>query len=90
MSDRSESISGHGLASPQSTVTVTFDYTGDAQSWTVPTGVTAATFVVNGAAGGLDFQNTTGLGGHPCRGGAGQPRVLCSLIFFVQLLGAPG
>jgi hypothetical protein len=63
MSDRSESISGHGLASPQSTVTITFDYTGDAQSWTVPTGVTEATFVVNGAAGGLDVQNATGLGG---------------------------
>jgi hypothetical protein len=57
------SISGHGLASPQSTVTITFDYTGDAQSWTVPTGVTEATFVVNGAAGGLDVQNATGLGG---------------------------
>jgi hypothetical protein len=63
MSDRSESISGHGLASPRSTVTVTFDYTGAAQSWTVPAGVTAATFVVNGAAGGLDFLNATGLGG---------------------------
>jgi hypothetical protein len=63
MSDRSESISGHGLASPQSTVTITFDYTGDAQSWTVPTGVTEATFVVNGAAGGFDVQNATGLGG---------------------------
>ena len=63
MSDRSESISGHGLASPQSTVTITFDYTGDAQSWTVPPGVTEATFVVNGAAGGLDMKNATGLGG---------------------------
>jgi hypothetical protein len=53
----------HGPTAPRSTTTVTFDYTGTAQSWTVPEGVTEAAFVVNGAAGGLDNQGATGLGG---------------------------
>jgi hypothetical protein len=53
----------HGPTAPRSTTTVTFDYTGTAQSWTVPEGVTEAAFVVNGAAGGPDIQGATGLGG---------------------------
>ncbi|MDT7575560.1 MAG: hypothetical protein QOH17_1893 [Pseudonocardiales bacterium] len=63
MPDRSASVRGHSRPAPQSTVTVTFDYTGAGQSWTVPADVTEATFVVNGAAGGSDNQGDTGLGG---------------------------
>jgi glycine rich protein len=53
----------HGPTAPRGTTTVTFDHTGSAQSWTVPEGVTEAAFVVNGAAGGVDTQGATGLGG---------------------------
>ena len=63
MPDRSASVRGPGRPAPQGTVTVTFDFTGAEQSWTVPEGVFEATFVVNGAAGGPDNQGDTGLGG---------------------------
>ena len=39
-------------AASAATVTETFDYTGAAQTWTVPAEVTSATFDVHGAAGG--------------------------------------
>jgi len=39
--------------------TVTFSYSGAATTWTVPTGVSAATFMVDGAAGG-GFQGGVG------------------------------
>jgi hypothetical protein len=50
------------------TCTTTFTYTGAAQSWTVPSGVTQATFVVDGAQGSAGrlfggIQGTGGLGG---------------------------
>src|SRR5262245_32195545 len=50
------------LAAP---TTVTFSYTGAAQSWTVPAGVTQATFDLDGAAGGSgnNGRNAGGLGG---------------------------
>ncbi|MFN8440653.1 MAG: glycine-rich protein [Caldilineaceae bacterium] len=49
------------------TLTCTYTYTGAAQSWTVPAGVTQATFVVDGAQGGNGHlvggtQGTGGLG----------------------------
>jgi len=49
------------------TLTCTYTFTGAAQSWTVPAGVTQATFVVDGAQGGLGqlaggTQGTGGLG----------------------------
>jgi hypothetical protein len=44
--------------------TLTFEYTGAAQSWTVPAGVTQATFDVFGASGGRwGSQSSQGLGG---------------------------
>src|SRR4029450_13478363 len=47
-----------------SQVVCTFSYTGAAQSWTVPAGVTQATFVVVGAQGGDDPDGSSGgLGG---------------------------
>jgi uncharacterized repeat protein (TIGR01451 family) len=46
-----------------STVTCTFTYTGAAQTWTVPGGVTQATFDVYGAQGGHIFGITGGAGG---------------------------
>src|SRR4051812_29637425 len=50
-----------------SQVQCTFAYTGAAQTWTVPTGVTSATFVVRGAQGGAGFDGRgfvrAGLGG---------------------------
>ena len=46
------------------TTTCTFAYTGAAQSWTVPDGVSQATFVVSGAQGGSEeFSAVGGLGG---------------------------
>ncbi len=45
------------------TATVTCSYTGAAQSWTVPAGVTSATFSLEGAAGGPHVGVATGLGG---------------------------
>jgi len=45
------------------TATVTCAYDGSAQSWTVPAGVTQATFEVFGAQGGSSFGSTGGLGG---------------------------
>ena len=63
MPEQSASVRGHSHPTPQGTATVTFDYTGAAQSWTVPADVTEATFVANGAAGGSDNQGDTGLGG---------------------------
>jgi hypothetical protein len=48
-----------------SEVVCTFTYTGAAQSWTVPEGVTQATFEVSGAHGGTDARHTAqgGVGG---------------------------
>jgi hypothetical protein len=47
-----------------SVVACTFDYTGNAQSWTVPEGVTQATFDVYGAQGGSEpLVNILGGGG---------------------------
>jgi hypothetical protein len=52
------------------TCTVTFDYTGGVQTWTVPAAVTSATFDVDGAAGGslaavgLLVGGAGGKGGH--------------------------
>ena len=48
-----------------SEVVCTFTYTGAAQSWTVPEGVTQATFEVSGAQGGSDARHTAqgGVGG---------------------------
>lgn len=47
-----------------SEVVCTFDYTGAAQSWTVPEGVTQATFDVFGAQGGSEpLGQAGGLGG---------------------------
>ena len=40
------------LAAPASATTETFNYTGAAQTWTVPAGVTEATFDLYGAQGG--------------------------------------
>ena len=40
------------LAAPASAATVTFNYTGAAQTWTVPAGVRQATFDLYGAQGG--------------------------------------
>jgi Glycine rich protein/RTX calcium-binding nonapeptide repeat (4 copies) len=55
------------LAGPASaaTTTVTFNYTGAAQTWTVPAGVTEATFDLYGAQGGGSSQPAfaPGLGG---------------------------
>jgi hypothetical protein len=50
-------------AATAATVTETFGYTGAVQTWTVPAGVTSATFDLHGAAGGA------GPGGVPSRGG---------------------
>jgi uncharacterized repeat protein (TIGR02543 family) len=44
--------------------TVTFNYTGADQSWTVPTGVTSATFYLFGAGGGGNSQKSGGGGGY--------------------------
>jgi hypothetical protein len=43
-------------------VTCTFTYTGAAQTWTVPTGVTVAQFTVYGAKGGGDTENDSAVG----------------------------
>src|SRR5258705_12866332 len=40
-----------GSAAPASAATETFQYTGAAQTWTVPLGVTSVTFDLFGAAG---------------------------------------
>ncbi|HEX5955956.1 MAG TPA: hypothetical protein VFY37_08480, partial [Solirubrobacterales bacterium] len=40
------------LAAPASAFTETFNYTGSAQTWIVPAGVTQATFDLYGAQGG--------------------------------------
>ena len=40
--------------------TCTFEYTGADQTWTVPDGVTAATFELVGAPGGAGFANVPG------------------------------
>lgn len=48
-----------------STVTCTFNFTGAAQSWTVPVGVASATFDLYGAAGGAaEASNPGGKGAH--------------------------
>ncbi|MCF8552848.1 MAG: InlB B-repeat-containing protein, partial [Candidatus Planktophila sp.] len=44
--------------------TVTFNYTGANQSWTVPTGVTSATFYLFGAGGGGNTRTSGGGGGY--------------------------
>jgi uncharacterized repeat protein (TIGR02543 family) len=44
--------------------TVTFNYTGENQSWTVPTGVTSATFYLFGAGGGGNTRTSGGGGGY--------------------------
>ena len=46
-----------------STITCTFGYTGAAQTWTVPPGVTTATFDVQGAPGGVGAGLNSGGGG---------------------------
>ena len=44
---------------------IVFNYTGSAQTWTVPSGVTALTFDVDGASGGFRYGST----GTPGKGG---------------------
>ena len=44
--------------------TVTFNYTGSNQSWTVPSGVTSATFFLIGAGGGGNYAYGGGGGGY--------------------------
>jgi uncharacterized repeat protein (TIGR02543 family) len=44
--------------------TVTFNYTGANQSWTVPTGVTSASFYLFGAGGGGNTRTSGGGGGY--------------------------
>ena len=44
--------------------TVTFNYTGSDQSWTVPAGVTSATFYLFGAGGGGNSRTSGGGGGY--------------------------
>ncbi len=53
------------LAAPAAATTDTFNYTGAAQSWTVPAGVTEATFDLYGAQGDGDVDSVfdPGLGG---------------------------
>jgi Glycine rich protein len=53
------------FAAPAAATTDTFNYTGDAQTWTVPAGVTEATFDLYGAmGGGVQFGDyAPGLGG---------------------------
>jgi VCBS repeat-containing protein len=62
-------VAGAALAAPATVAaaprTVTFDYTGGVQTWTVPPGVTQATFDAYGAQGGRGpFSTGIGLGGH--------------------------
>jgi Glycine rich protein len=45
------------------TATVTCVFTGGAQTWTAPDGVTSATFDLLGASGGIDYGAATGAGG---------------------------
>ena len=54
-----------GFAAPASAITETFNFTGTAQTWTVPAGVTEATFDLHGAQGEnfLEPQGIPGLGG---------------------------
>ena len=54
-----------GFAAPASAITETFNFTGTAQTWTVPAGVTEATFDLHGAQGenSLEPQGIPGLGG---------------------------
>ena len=52
--------SGDCTGSP--TVTCTFTETGSAQTWTVPPGITSATFTLYGAQGGASDTNQGGLG----------------------------
>jgi hypothetical protein len=54
------------LAASASATTETFNYTGAAQTWTVPAGVTSATFDLYGAQGG-----TYAIGAEPGVGGLG-------------------
>lgn len=51
------------LASPAQATTLTYEYTGSAQLWLVPPGVTSATFSVYGAQGGEGVDGGGGLGG---------------------------
>jgi uncharacterized repeat protein (TIGR02543 family) len=48
--------------------TVTFNYTGADQSWTVPSGVTSATFYLFGAGGGGNTRTSGGNGGYATGG----------------------
>jgi hypothetical protein len=69
-----------------STVTCTFGYTGGAQTWTVPAGVTSATFDVQGAQGGnVDTSpgvsyTTGGLGGEATADLALSPGAAVTLV----------
>jgi hypothetical protein len=58
------SAASGSCAASSGQVTCTFDYTGSAQTWTVPAGVTTATFDLSGAQGG-------GTGYFPAQGGLG-------------------
>ena len=50
--------------SPGDTATCTFSYTGAAETWVVPAGVTSATFELWGAQGGRVSPNAGGQGAH--------------------------
>ena len=58
-----------GCVQDASTVTCTFDYTGATQTWTVPAGVTSATFDLHGAQGGTGTSSDPDVEGPP--GGKG-------------------
>jgi hypothetical protein len=62
-----------------STATVTCSYTGDLQTWTVPAGVTSASFDVFGAQGGSEFANAGGGGGEASATGTVTPAAVMTV-----------
>ena len=60
--------------SPGDTATCTFSYTGAAETWVVPAGVTSATFELWGAQGGRVSLNAGGQGAHVQRNTRALPR----------------
>jgi hypothetical protein len=72
--------SGCSVSGNTVTCSLTFNSTGGPQTWIVPAGVTSATFDVQGAQGGSEFESPGGLGGEATAALAVTPGATVTLV----------
>ncbi len=86
----SDTVYVEAITDPNPTGSVTFNYTGGVQNWTVPSGVYAINFDVAGAQGGSNSSNQGGLGGRVTGSLAVTPGQLIRIYVGQQPTGSSG